>query len=84
MDTTAGACAFVGAKAKDNGAIVQKLLDAGLIIIGKTNMTVSGRYCITEAQLLTTHAGTMRYENVGNARDVSRWGTDHISLCRRH
>jgi amidase len=40
MDTTAGSLAFVGAKARDNGAIVQKLIDAGLIILGKTNMTV--------------------------------------------
>ncbi|KAH6652410.1 amidase signature domain-containing protein [Truncatella angustata] len=39
MDTTAGSLAFVGAKARDNGAIVQKLIDAGLIILGKTNMT---------------------------------------------
>jgi amidase len=41
MDTTAGAWAFVGAKATKNGTIVQNLIDAGLIILGKTNMTVS-------------------------------------------
>jgi amidase len=41
MDTTGGAYAFVGARPKKNGAIVQKLVDAGLIILGKANMTVS-------------------------------------------
>lgn len=44
MDTTAGAWAFVGLEARNNGAIVQKLLDAGLIVLGKTNMTVSLRF----------------------------------------
>ncbi|KAM0817794.1 putative Amidase signature domain-containing protein [Seiridium cardinale] len=43
MDSTAGAYAFIGAKPKRNGAIVQKLIDAGLIILGKTNMTVSSQ-----------------------------------------
>ena len=41
MSTTAGSYAFVGAKASRNGAITQKLIDAGLIIMGKANMTVS-------------------------------------------
>ncbi|KAK3375563.1 amidase signature domain-containing protein [Lasiosphaeria ovina] len=39
MGTTAGAAALVNAKASVNGAVVQRLLDAGLIIVGKTNMT---------------------------------------------
>ncbi|KAI0144710.1 amidase signature domain-containing protein [Pestalotiopsis sp. NC0098] len=39
MSTTAGAWAFKSAKATTNGHIVQKLIDAGLIILGKTNMT---------------------------------------------
>ncbi|KAK9424991.1 putative Amidase signature domain-containing protein [Seiridium unicorne] len=43
MDTTAGTYEFIGAKPKKNGAIVQKLIDAGLIILGKTNMTVSSQ-----------------------------------------
>lgn len=42
MSTTAGSYAFVGAKASNNGAITQRLIDAGLIILGKANMTVSG------------------------------------------
>lgn len=40
MSTTAGTRAFKSAKAATNGQIVQKLIDAGLIILGKTNMTV--------------------------------------------
>ncbi|KAJ6011058.1 amidase signature enzyme [Penicillium sp. IBT 35674x] len=39
MSTTAGSYAFVGAKASKNGAITQRLIDAGLIILGKANMT---------------------------------------------
>jgi amidase len=39
MGTTAGSLALVGAKASVNAAIVQRLLDAGLLILGKTNMT---------------------------------------------
>lgn len=40
MSTTAGSWAFVGAKSTKNSTIVQLLIDAGLIIIGKANMTV--------------------------------------------
>lgn len=40
MDTTAGAWALVGAKTDTNSAIAQRLLDQGMIILGKTNMTV--------------------------------------------
>ncbi|KAK4241733.1 amidase signature domain-containing protein [Achaetomium macrosporum] len=39
MGTTAGSCALVGAKASANSAVAQRLLDQGLIILGKTNMT---------------------------------------------
>ncbi|EGR47116.1 amidase [Trichoderma reesei QM6a] len=42
MSTTAGSWAFVGAKASKNSAIAQLLIDAGLIIIGKGNMTSPG------------------------------------------
>lgn len=41
MSTTAGSRAFIRAKASKNGAITQRLIDAGLIILGKANMTVS-------------------------------------------
>ncbi|KAE8363999.1 amidase signature enzyme [Aspergillus caelatus] len=39
MSTTAGSYAFLGAKASKNGAITQRLIDSGLIILGKANMT---------------------------------------------
>ncbi|ETS78057.1 hypothetical protein PFICI_10119 [Pestalotiopsis fici W106-1] len=39
MTTTAGSVVFAGATASKNGVIVQKLIDAGLIIIAKGNMT---------------------------------------------
>ena len=39
MGTTAGSWALVGAKATANSVIAQKFVDAGLIILGKTNMT---------------------------------------------
>ena len=41
MGTTAGSWAFADAVAQGNSALVQKLLDSGLIILGKTNMTAS-------------------------------------------
>lgn len=41
MPTTAGSWAFADAKAKQASAIVQNLIDSGLIILGKANMTVS-------------------------------------------
>lgn len=40
MSTTAGSLAFVGSEASKNSAIAQRLTDAGLIILGKSNMTV--------------------------------------------
>ncbi|KAK0750692.1 amidase signature domain-containing protein [Schizothecium vesticola] len=39
MPTTAGSPALLDAKASSNSPIVQRLLDAGMIILGKTNMT---------------------------------------------
>ncbi|KAL2194061.1 amidase signature domain-containing protein [Corynascus similis CBS 632.67] len=39
MGTTAGACALVGARTDVNSPIVQRFLDQGLIVLGKTNMT---------------------------------------------
>ncbi len=40
MGTTAGAWALVGATTNADSAVAQRLLDQGLIILGKTNMTV--------------------------------------------
>lgn len=41
MTTTCGAVALIGSTADKNAAIVDRLLKAGLIILAKTNMTVS-------------------------------------------
>jgi amidase len=40
LDTTAGSWAFVGAEAKRNATIVDRLTQAGVIVIGKANMSV--------------------------------------------
>jgi hypothetical protein len=82
MSTTLGSWAFVGAKATKNSAIVQLLVDSGLIILGKGNMTVSIRihrplYLANQGKM----AGIRRHENdnddVGMVK--SRW-TDAVSV----
>lgn len=40
MDTTCGAVALQGAKAR-NAPVIERLLEAGVIIIGKANLSVS-------------------------------------------
>lgn len=40
MDTTCGSYALKGVKAKSNAPVVQTLIDAGVIILGKANLTV--------------------------------------------
>ncbi|KAK3185859.1 hypothetical protein K4F52_005313 [Lecanicillium sp. MT-2017a] len=42
MSTTCGSLAFVGAKASRNSTIVQRMIDAGLIVLAKANMTAPG------------------------------------------
>lgn len=39
MTTTCGSLAFVGAKTSKNATIVQRMIDGGLIILAKANMT---------------------------------------------
>ncbi len=39
MDTTAGSYVFAGTKTKKNAAVIDRLSDNGLIILGKANMT---------------------------------------------
>lgn len=51
MSTTAGSWALVGARSGTSSAVAQKLIDAGLIILGKSNMTVSR---IQEDEVLVT------------------------------
>ena len=45
MDTTCGSFALQGAKAKKNAVVVDLLMKADMIIIAKTNLTVSFRLC---------------------------------------
>jgi amidase len=40
MDTTCGSFALKGVKVRENAAVVDSLLRAGLVIIGKTNLSV--------------------------------------------
>jgi amidase len=44
MDTTAGSFALVGSKPKKHAPIVDRLLDAGLLIIGKANLSEMSYY----------------------------------------
>ena len=60
MPTTGGDWALVSEKAVKNATIVQRCLDAGMIVIGKANLTVSsvdssihdnaGRYADTQTK----------------------------------
>ncbi|KAK0715381.1 amidase signature domain-containing protein [Lasiosphaeris hirsuta] len=58
MGTTAGSRALIGAKAAKNSAIAQRLIDTGLIILGKTNMTTLSPYVgqIEEGETLLGHS----------------------------
>ncbi|MCJ1311431.1 hypothetical protein MMC25_005102 [Agyrium rufum] len=44
MDTTAGSTAFVGSKPKKSADLVERLLEAGMIIIGKANLSELSYY----------------------------------------
>ncbi|EPS29808.1 hypothetical protein PDE_04758 [Penicillium oxalicum 114-2] len=44
MDTTAGSLALKGSKPRQNATVVQQLLDAGAIIIGKANLSELSYY----------------------------------------
>lgn len=82
MGTTAGACAFAGAVAKGNSALAQKLLDAGLIIMGKTNMTASPAEKDPEKNAwIDRWAGVLRYEDDHpDARMVSLGRPDYVTI----
>lgn len=82
MSTTCGSLAFVGAKASRNSAIVQRLLDAGLIILAKANMTVS-KILAAEVRLLLTldYIGIRGYEDdLYDARLVCSWWPNAIAV----
>ena len=63
MDTTAGAYAFVGAVARKNSEVAQQLLDSGLIILGKANLTVRTLTMFSfSTQIDCCCAGILRFE----------------------
>lgn len=41
MDTTCGAVCFRGAKPKKNAVVIDQLIESGMIILGKANLTVN-------------------------------------------
>ena len=92
MDTTAGAYALVGIEAKGNCPVVQRLLDAGMVILGKTNLTVRitslpPSLLITQregkkGELLKKRVGIRWNENPRHdARLVCSSRTDHLAIC---
>lgn len=82
MSNTAGSWAFVGAKASKNSAIAQLLIDAGLIIIGKGNMTVWIDSIFGGVTLLIRMViGICWHENdKDDARMVQPWWPNIISI----
>lgn len=84
MSTTAGSWAFVGARSARNSAIAQTLLDAGLIILGKTNMTVSPRTHAADLLPKLIWLGVRRNEDDDDDAWVVRlWWADDFALRRR-
>jgi hypothetical protein len=82
MSTTCGSLAFVGAKALRNSAIVQRLLDAGLIILAKANMTVSKLKMLRFCMLLTPKCSGIRgYEDdLYDAWLVCSWWPNTVAV----
>lgn len=85
MSTTAGSWALVGAKSSKNSAMAQTLIDAGLIILGKTNMTVRLHNSLNVLVAKLTRTGIRGNENDhDDARVVGLRWPDDLSLCRRN
>lgn len=59
MPTTVGSWAFVGAKPKKSAALVDKLINVGLIILGKANLTVYSAF-LAKRIFLTFSIGVLR------------------------
>ena len=51
LETTCGTLALKGAKAREDAAIIKRAIEAGLIILGKTNLTVSSLLNVDAAVL---------------------------------
>ncbi|PON20573.1 hypothetical protein TGAM01_v210531 [Trichoderma gamsii] len=70
MSTTLGSWAFVGAKGAKNSAIAQLLIDAGLIILGKGNMTeFAGMKMTTIMSGWSSHGGQTLSPYVGEIEE---------------
>jgi amidase len=81
MSTTVGSRAFIGSKASKNGAITQRIIDAGLIILGKGNMTVSKITFQSHYTRLTVTIGVCWHENDHHdAGLVCAWRPDAVTL----
>ncbi|KAI0154144.1 amidase signature enzyme [Xylariaceae sp. FL1272] len=73
MTTCAGAVAFANAKARENAVIVQKLVDAGLIVIAKANMTeFSGMKTVSMMPGWSAHGGQTISPYVGGIKENER------------
>ncbi|EQL01229.1 Amidase signature domain protein [Ophiocordyceps sinensis CO18] len=70
MTTTCGSLALVGSKSSRNSAIAQRLVDAGLIILGKTNMTeFAGMKMTMMMSGWSSHGGQTLSPYVGKIED---------------
>ncbi|EKT84790.1 aspartyl/glutamyl-tRNA amidotransferase subunit A [Rhodococcus opacus M213] len=71
MATTAGSVALTNAYPVDNSAVVQKLIDAGAIILAKTNLsefaTSSGRYGYSSEGGLTLNPNNLNRNAAGSS-----------------
>jgi amidase len=84
MSTTAGSRAFIGSKASKNGAITQRLINAGLIILGKGNMSVCNASRLGQIPTLIVALGVCWHENDYNdAWLVRSRRTAVVTLCRK-
>ncbi|KAI1272252.1 amidase signature enzyme [Xylaria sp. FL0933] len=73
MKTCAGAVVFADAKANKNAAIVQKLINAGLIIIAKGNMTeLAGMKTLTMMPGWSAYGGQTISPYVGKIKENER------------
>ncbi|KAI1347858.1 amidase signature enzyme [Xylaria sp. FL0043] len=73
MKTCAGAVVFADAKANKNAVIVQKLIDAGLIVIAKGNMTeLAGMKTLTMMPGWSAHGGQTISPYVGKIKENER------------
>ncbi|KAG7287135.1 hypothetical protein NEMBOFW57_006640 [Staphylotrichum longicolle] len=83
METTAGAWALVGAKADTNSAIAQRLLDQGMIILGKTNMT-KYEYEAAIAKLKAFNVAVQSAISIGDIEELTVNGAQAIMPIASH